>query len=889
MNFKLSLSTDNVTFSEVDLFPKQNLTYDAEFYDDKDLDNVKIPFITDIKIPLTDSNKSFFGYNPLSQNASNFPDVDYFYKIEVENVLSSVLYGVCKVDVIEYNSDEPYIEVSLKDFLSRFLSDLKDIKVGDILTQSHFTTRHEMNDFFNTTANGGEAGTLDTTPDLTRIVNFPYIDFVNDVERLGYQARQFTEYGSGLERRGLVPTLSVSQYLKQIGSYLSTTNIPVRVKSRLFGINETEALADFDADRLQMIIPANLQAKSNVNTRQFQLNQGPKWVGQNEDLESENDLDGNAKKVETHYFGNMETFGNYGSTGLSYQKYGIKALDNTAYVAQGEENELGYFCPHMTFNGKLQYQSGDRFETTGLIYYEIPVMDEDKMVYRILHNHADSTATFNLCMGIYEDGYLKKKLILRDSSGDPIVLSSSQATPVAGDSDKYTQTRTDFRRNANGLDAGVYIDNNTHPLSNRGDALRWPSQTVYLPSDQDLEMTFYGDSRYSVNYFVEPVEGDLRLIYANTFYQGGGTFGSTVWYVNAMTTSNFAVSKIRKAVTEIQSYSNLSLLAKANEDFTPYFPDDEYVIKDSINNTCDLTPVDLLKMICTRFGCGLFYEFDGTHHLLRIDPLHLLRTTTQSGDYMIDDLKSIKIYRPQDKPKNLVISNKSYGAFFDDINEDVTRGSTTQVLNADGIDDLQINLKSSVYYKAICGETFFDDNENLELGIINKFEFGATDNVFGTKENIGVRFAYLLAPNYPTNIKVPYCIEQSKRPNLTTTTQRIYRTMYTYPTLAEEDKHVFNGRLTHISPSGFNLMAEDNTGNTTDYYDLISDTEQVKSKSSVNVELSMVVPTNQVGDVMFMLKKTSFSLINGQNVLIKSASGDVYEENTYLDIKGIIE
>lgn len=884
MNFKLSLSTDNVTFSEIDLFPDQDLSYNAEFYDDKDITKVKIPFVANISIPLTPSNKSFFGYDPTTQDVSNYPDSDYFYKIEVENSLGSILYGICKVDSIKYNSDEPFIDVELKDFLSRFLSNIKNLKVGDILTANHFTTRHEINDFFDTTANGGEAGTLNTVPDLTRIVNFPYIDFVNDVERYGHQIRQFTEYGSGIERRGLVPTLSVSQYLKQIGSYLSTTNVPVQVKSKLFGINETEALADFDADRLQMIIPAQLQAKSNVNTRQFILTQGPRWMGQNENLTSEKDLDGLDKLVETHYFGSRETYGNYGSTGTSYQKYGIKAQQNTAYVAENEDNELGYFCPHMSFMGKLNYTSGDRNETTGYIYYEIPVMDEDKMVYYI--NAHNSDATFNLCLGVYEDGYLVKKILLRDSNGDAIVLDASDATPVAGESIKYTQTRTDFRRNANGLDAGVYFDNNLNPSSNRGDMLRWPSETCYLPSDTDLEMMFYGDSRYAVNYFLEPIDGEIELIYANTFNQAGGTFGGTVWYAQTMTTSTFHSSKIRKALTKIQSHGSFNLTAKAIEDFTPYFPDDEYVIQDSINNTCEFTPVDILRIICNRFGCGLFYEFDGSNHILRIDPIHLLRT--QGSEIDVDDLKAIKISRPKDKPKNLVVSNNDYNAFFDKV-DDVVRGSTTQLLNADGIDDLELKLNSSVYYKAICGEIFFDDSENLEEGVVNKFEFGVTNNTFGTKSNIGVRFAYILSPNYSTNIKVPYCIETSKRPGLNTKTQRIYKTMYSYPTLTEEDAHVFNGRLSHISPSGFNLMAEDELGATTDYYDLISSTEQVVSKSALSVEFSMVVPTNQVGDVMFMLRRNYLNLANNQDILIKSAEGDVYEEKTYLNVTGIIQ
>tara|TARA_B110000908_G_C9965055_1_gene318594 strand:- start:207 stop:548 length:342 start_codon:yes stop_codon:yes gene_type:complete len=113
--------------------------------------------------------------------------------------------------------------------------------------------------------------------------------------------------------------------------------------------------------------------------------------------------------------------------------------------------------------------------------------------------------------------------------------------------------------------------------------------------------------------------------------------------------------------------------------------------------------------------------------------------------------------------------------------------------------------------------------------------------------------------------------------------------MYAETTLIEQPNHVFNGSLSHISSAGFNLLAEDETGATTDYYSLISSAEFIKSKSSVGVEFSMVVLTSQVDSVSFMLKKSSLSYINNQNILIKKVSGQVYEDYTYLDVKGIIE
>ena len=902
MNYTLLLSSDNISFTELDLFPEQSLSYEAEFYDDKNVTDIKIPFYTDIKIPLTAKNKQFFGYDPVYSNVSSYPKDDYYYKVKVHNASNTELVGISRVSSIEYNSDSPYLMLELKDFLSLFLTNIKELGVGDILTDTSHTTQKTMSDFFAVTSQGGEKGTINVQPDTTRIVNFPFIDFCNDVQRFNYEIRQFTEYGAGFDRAGFVPTLSVQQYLKQIGEYLSTTTgLSVKVKSKLFAINETEALPDFEAEKLQMIIPARLLCKKEFNTREFVLSQYDFWIGTNEDLTSEKDLNGNDKDCITYWLGDRETFGNYDATDdVSYQKYGIKNQSNKISDYTGNvtsissEDNLGWFCPHMSFKGKVEYTyhpTLTRYRPTGTIKLDIPVMDEDKFIYNI--DPTQSDAEFNLCIGIYEDGYLKKEITLRNSDGTPIVLEASNATAVAGDSYKYTQSRKDFERKAydpsyGNPQLGLYFNSNIHPTSGRKDMLQWPTVDAYLPELDEMLIDVYGESRYAINYYLKPISGNLRISYANDFEVIGGTFGSLIWSVKTVTSETVEASKIRKSVSHIQAYSYFAMQIKANEDFNPYFPGDRYVIKDSLNDSTDLTPIDLLKAISKRFACGLFYEFDGTDHIIRIDPIHVVRT--QGGDLDIDDLKSIKISQPSDIIKNLSIKNKSYNSFYDEIRDGVVRGDITREINSSGISDLNIELDSGIYYKAITGDIFYEEeNQNLTLGIINKFEYGITDNVFGTVDQVGVRFAYIIPPAYETQIKVPYSIEKSIRPNLTTETERIYRSMYSYPSYTEEDKFIFNGRLTHINSQGFNLLASDDSSLPTDYYDLVSSSEQVKSKGSVSVELSAVFSTNDVSDVSFMLEKKRLGLANGQNVLIKSVSGEVYEKYTYLDIKGLIE
>ncbi len=906
MNFEFFLSQDNVSFTRIDTFVNQDLSYEAEFYDDKNVSDVKIPFFTEIKLPFTPANKSFLGFDPYSSNASDFPSEDYYYKVIIENVSNTVLNGVAKIKSIEYNSDEPFIDLDLKDFLSVFLSNLKNLKVADILTDSHHTSRHTVSDFFSTTSNNGEAGTIGTQPDVSRIVNFPYLDLNRDGEKYNAAYRQFTEYGSGTERVGLIPSLSVAQYLKQVGSYLNTSQIPVVVKSRLFAINETAAISDFEPEKLQVILPSKLQAKSDINTRKFAIVKPSFQSGRNTSLMSDNNIDGNQKVLKTSYFGSYATFGNYSSTpSTTYQKFGIKRA-TTAIYGEDVQGETGYFCPHMSFEGKIQWYNGDRFNPSGTIKLNIPTVLEDKMTYKLNNTHSSTSMKFGVFMDVYEDGYPKKRIRMLDSNGLPIELTAQNATAIQGDSEKSNSNPSpsalgpDFQNDYTIL---FGLLSQTKPVIldparqlDYTDTLEWSSVDMYLPTDDEINMTFYGDSRYGYSLFVEPVIGQINCDIVTSIAPKNSsgnppTTAAGVHHFESSTSITYIAqeSDLKKLVTEM-SGTTLGIECKADRDFNPYFPDDEYVIKDSINNTTEFSPTDLISIICKRFGCGLFYEFDGTDHVIRIDPIHLLRTNYENIDTYIDDLKSIKIYRPIDSIKNLIIKNKDYGLFFDDYDDDkVSIGSTTQEINPEGINDLEISFDSSIYYKSLCGDIFINNSDNVTNGVISEYEAGVTLNVPPLRTDIGVRFSYISAPSAQTRILVPFCITYISRENLSTTTQRIYRKMYSDGSMTEQPSHVFNGFLSHVNSSGFDLLAENELGSTTDYYDLISSTEQVKSKNSLNVEFSMVVPTNSVSSVLFMLKRSSTAYLNNQNVLIKSVSGNVFEENTYLDVKGIIE
>ena len=886
MSFTLSISSNATSFVEADLFESQDFFYDVSFYDDAAIEELKIPFYTNINIPLTATNKSIFGYDPINTEVSLFPKEDYHFIISYHNSIGTEVRGILTVDSIEYNSDQPYIKITLKDYLSLFFSKLSDKKLGDILTSSHHTTRHTIEDFKENTSNGGEAGTVGVDPDLTRIVNFPYVDLANEVDKFGWEARQFTEYGSGETRSGFIPTLSVKNYLKQLGTYLTTSSIPVSVKSKLFGINESESIPDFQPSKLQAVIPAKLQAKADVNTRNFVLNNRFDTAFPNEDMTNVKNLFGNNKLVTTRYYGSYTYFGHYGPTPSGYnpiKKYALEQLDNSNIsIVNDTSGEKGYISPHTSFGGKIKFESGNRTETINTITWELPVVDEDKMVYKIFPN--DSTMKFALKLGVFEDGYLTKSLNLLEPNGDRLFLYSSSATTTQSNTHKDDDSFTSqFSYRGTGVNA--YLNPSTHP--NYADALQWTNVEFSIPQDETL-IDVIGDSRYGICYYLEPVDGYLDITYVSSYSQIN--LPIVYWYSSATVNSNFYYLKIRKGITKISNYDDLNIKIEADRDFSLYYPDDEFVIKDSINNTCDITVPNFVDAVLKRFGCGLFYEYDGSTHILRIDPIHLLRTSTSNLDYYIDDLNSIKVSRPIEIIKNLIIENTDDNLFYDKLElQDKTIGSTTQQLNENGVNDFKLSLDSSVYYKSLCGDENILTNENVRRGYVTESDIGFTKNLFTGYKDFSIRFAYIDNPLYETTIKVPYIVNSSVISDLYTETQRLYRNMFDYDTSTDLTRHIFNGRLFTKNPAGWSLLAEDELENTTDYYDLIVSTEQLKTKQYPSIEINMVVPVANLNNSSFMFSKGSLSLVDNQFILIKEANGQVFDDYAYLSVKGLIE
>lgn len=907
MYFSLKISRDNSTFYEVDLFPEQQLNYDVEFYDSINIDKIKLPFYTELKIPLTENNKSVnvFDFDPNTSAAADYPRDDFYFEVEIEGTTNKI-NGLLTVNSIEYNSSEPYIEIGLKDYISSYLSKIKDVPLGDIYTDNFFTTRHTFSTFlnpWNDPVDPGEAGIIGTNPDPSRAISFPYVDFVNDVKgKFNYAARQFVEYGPDMTRGGIIPVFSVNGFLQYLASYINDVNFPFRIDSELLGVGAFAGRPKYpnmQPEKINMVLPSMLLAKQDVNTRFFTIRQAPAWVGTNTNLNREEDFAQNQKMFSTNYFSDSETSGNYGTTaggGPSYpQTQEWAAEERNGFYPDDDEPVRGFLAPKVAFNADITLANGNTSVTVINAQYEIPLVREDWLVTNLLPANPNTDIQFNMHVSIFEEGMEVKRITMQDVSGNPLVVTSASITGTAnGYSNKGAVAGPNFHY-FDCRDKNPTIVSNGYVAQ---DMLVFEPITAYFP--QEEEMFIYSGSRYSINYWLEPIAGNIELSYVTGFdnanpHEANGFAQVTVPYTDILK----GITRFGDPDGATGNYGEFNLKFSANEDYLPYKKSDEYILQESINKTCPYKVYDVLLAIAKRFDCGLYYDYDSSfqQNVLRLDPLHIARGGSVDIDQYVDDLKTYKISTGGDRVKSLTLNNKDFGLYYDDLDNDgVIIGSTTQEINQEGIADLEINFNTSIYENSVCGEESadFEGNENYQNGAFSANDLGFTPNVFTQNSKIGFRFAYLDKPLYATNLLVPYTVLKGLNTSgkMITDVERIYsNSQYSITSQNLGGKHIFNGRLFSYNPTGWSLKFEDEDGSVTSTYtNIFANSDKIGQSGKPLVEFDMVVPVSQLGSLDFFLSQFSSSMINtSSTILVRSAKGRVYQDYAYLTIEGILE
>jgi hypothetical protein len=151
LEFDLSISRNGTNYYSVDLFPDASLEYSLDFYDNLSIDKIKMPFYSEVKVPLTVLNMGSdrFDFDPAVSSGSDFPRDDFFFNLRIFGNTTQTIAGVLNVKSIEYNSKEPYIDVELKDQLAYYLSKVKEVSMAELYTQSKYTTQTTLKTFTN--------------------------------------------------------------------------------------------------------------------------------------------------------------------------------------------------------------------------------------------------------------------------------------------------------------------------------------------------------------------------------------------------------------------------------------------------------------------------------------------------------------------------------------------------------------------------------------------------------------------------------------------------------------------------------------------------------------------------------------------------------------------
>jgi hypothetical protein len=660
-------------------------------------------------------------------------------------------------------------------------------------------------------------------------------------------------------------------------------------------------------------------AKMSTNRRTFTLEQGAAWVGTNSSM---NYMDGtettfrynsptgaietNEKWFKTNYWGSMEVHGNahqLTTPVFKQREFGVNKQMTTQPVNE-LESQRGWFCPKVSYQSNVRLNGNPTSVNISGLQLEIPVIREDGMVINLEHDNTLTTMQFALNIGIYEDGMMVKRVALTDVNGDDLRLR-----PTGTTSTRYSNKNNPYDSNNDFVESDYFEEDDKSVFAYRfnnvsvKDVLTFDALDVYFPDDVDIFIN--GASKYSTNYYLEPIDGVVRAKvfeeFINTTINPPVGLGSDdVWLGSGTPVfADYDYFDLKKIITRIPTLTEaakLDITMLASEDFLPHQASDKMVIKDSIAQTTDDTIYKVLLRISKRFNCGFFYEYDSTtnENVFRIDPLHVMRTGTQDINSLIDDAKSFKTAIGGSKVKNLTLTNEGYDGYFDtEDNPEVTVGSTTQEINPEGIEDLEIKFDSSIFYKSMCGEEAVERPRNLLSGAFSEYDLGVAKNIYSLNEDIGFRFSYVKQPQYRTWLLHPYIVyntDETLSGQMKTEVERLYgRDSLGFGELSAGNAHVIlNGELTHISPLGFDLRAEDESGNTTDYYDLYSAAESLKTANLPTVEFDMVVPTSYLSNLDFFMQTLTATQVTNNNIYVKSAKGKVYGDFAYLTIEGLI-
>ena len=765
------------SWDTLDLFEEGSVEYRSITIDDNSKDSINASFSIPTEVPYTTTNKTILGYtfedSILKSNRKGY----------IARLLNSddvtISEGVVIIDDITVNNIAPSYTLRYNDNVSKFVSELEQVNIGNIFEGTQWDNLHTVNDkFFNSYSSND--------------IELPYIDMCNDTEAESILIdRQYVTYGNKRNRFGLPPAIKAKYLVERCFAHLGYS-----VASEMFQINHTRASQTMDMGNLYYIFGTRLVSSEEV--REFDLVPYTKGYSVNDNqYDSSGDpyvvpdavrhtgtlwqkVDGSnntpIKTAPVHYSPTTDSVNDT----LDF----VEVLKNEdGDDVQWDNTDVGYVVSNCGFDAEfINAGNGVDSYSTGSFTIEIPAVyakgdgisgssvDED-----YIYNMRDidttlSTAKFKISRTIYANGTPIQSLILQDEYGED--LEWGMADVVSKTQGDRHQTRGnhlwDVYFEADYVSAVplIYAVVAHAPYS----VLEFSSKDFYPhASESDFEVT--PGNKYQIKLEAKLVEGTkLTGLCATTYYETN--YGQDVYTKDQQAVrDSFNLAKVKldmpnADVSELAVTVRSKGWGKKDGNGKNLSRHDVCKPSDSVDiratmERLDMSAWGILSDIMKRFRVEIYWDVQNSRFVF--DPaLERKGYNLPANDSISDNIDNnypLKVNVNAKVPKKISFKNKDYGDVADEklLDEFKPYGSYSGLAHiADTAEDdveltsgeVSYELESALINKHLGGESqgaIFEDEEFF-------MEEGVVRNSFAEEKEIGIRVAFLKSDNVKRKI-----------------------------------------------------------------------------------------------------------------------------------------
>ena len=830
MNYQLEIGG-----TDADLFPEYEISINLEVYTSEDVGQLRYPFQFDNKLPYTQTNRGIFGGYDYTTELGNLINKSFDFVLYSDgNIVSK---GIVIAKSVVVNTAEPYFECEFNDNSMLFIQSIKQLGMGDI---------------YNSVVDGAYGDVISETTQsvydwLTteqdyggRDIELPYVDFDNGQEKYGYNARQFTSWGLTDKKVGLMPALSVQNFIRRL---FGATGFDYLSR---FGGTEFPTLSSWDSSNLYMLYPSRLLSEE-PDQKLTNLAPYPSNIYKNQSqIVGDNSWDVDGYSILGNYTPYIPT--NYDTTlSIDEYDYGTEFKTPADIRTADIDYRSGFVAYSVGFNGLITFGGGSTssvIDDMRVCVYSVSYFDGTYTRPYVVDNiNSYANAYFIPTIVLWEAGVPKYRLPLKDVSGNILELQPLQV-----------------EQPTNSID---YQDDHTGGGSHAPyNVLYFESFTGYLNEVRE----FVASNKYQIS-FEMVMTGYLNCQLENHAH-------------TATTTQNIYYDDIKKMRVFDYTYSTLDIDIKTDGVYLAALPDDEFQYKLSLETASSYSPYDMFIEIINRFGLSLVYNYSDDKFYL--DTMEDMRSGLNLAiDQQLDDINAYTIYSAGLPYNKIKLLNKDFGGLYDKFPNDLAVGSYDGIFDIYGSGDLSLQLNSALINpvnKTVCGDAVEQNWDLLQKEGITEQQAGFITNEIRDYDEIGLRFGYLSSPAYTTNIRYPKFLGLTYATAFPSSNQVV--DTLSYDLLANV---TMQGIFGDTGTSG-TLRFANRDGNTQAFYNYYVGLDRIAANTRTSMEFNAVIPISWLTNNYHYSRTFEFTS-TGEEFVIESLEGTVYDDVVYATLK----